>query len=810
MVMRQGGSFGSPTFQLGKVTATGETVTVSLSDLLMGLYVLGASGSGKTTLLVNMALQAIAQGVGLAFLTPHGDSIDDLLSRLKPGQENNIILLDVSSDTTFGLNIFQCNPNNEREVSITLNTVVELFGRLFTEGGSLAREGITMFESITAITLLLIHNQNYALSDIPTILSDKALALRLADNLLSSHSDMQRWWHTFFDKKEEKREEVVSSLRRRLMFFLSDLTSRRIFGSTKSTIDLREIMDSGKVLLVKLDRQRVQLTTLVGATLASRVALSAFSRQNIPETQRRPFMFLCDEYQNFATEQFSELLAEVRKYRIATIVAHQFRDQLDTANKGATLNAGNLAVFRVQGADAEELSHMFAALPASGTSIASANIIQQLSRDSHPDPAINAFVMSYLRKLTRARSEDNEEVYLGRGEGKKTLFPVWRFTSPAFPGACLYAVDGSEVSRGLVLCNDYLYACVRSGTASEDPPAEMLQLFSHILQYSNFWRLSTQSNRYETLATKAPAALQATALEVTGAMALADTLLDDQKLFQGRKENIMYTDNLFVYEGEVTQANVTDIATALWVAEKRHYAEFVNSLKAVARALITQPLLADGHKYGLGGSSLIAEAEKAIQQQLTHPGRFGFRARLGEREYIAQALPLPAPTRLASTLTQQITQSNLRSGYLRDKASVDRDLNSRVTQPSSFSSYLPAPFSPHTPDFPPAPLPPVSIEEVPENIPPAPQYTKKEEEYRLLYFQMNGRYPSHIPFSETEDERARRLCLEMNGYAPPQLSSGQQYEGLASSQPEPLKNTRAAQPTQKRTGRKRRSKQEEP
>jgi len=805
-LLQQGGASSSPTFTLGK-TGTGETVKVSLLDLMTGFYLIGSSGSGKTTLLVNMALQARAQGVGLCFLTPHGDAIDDILARLKPGQENNVILLDVSAETTFGLNLFQCNPKNEREVSITLNTNVELFGKLFTESGSLAREGITMFESVTAITLLLIFNQGgYTLGDVPTILSDKALALRLADNLPASHSDMKHWWKAFFDKKDEKREETVGSLRRRLLFFLSDLTSRRIFSSAQTTVNMREIMDSGKILLVKLDRQRQQLTSLVGATLVSRIALAAFSRQSIPEASRRPFMLFADEYHRFATETFAELLAEVRKFRIATVVAHQFRDQLNTANKGATLNAGNLAVFRVQGNDAEELSSMFHAA-SSVSSVLSANVLQTLLQEGHSNEQVVQYIQTYLRPLQSARSESEtheEDEVMGRGS-KLTLPPVARF--PLSAGvSCLYSHNPDEMRRQMTAFGDFLYNAVRSPTPINIPQA-ILTPFSFVLGFSCVYDCLLKPNPLDSPGLRNMGIDEATLFQTAAIMAIGKRIQYLQNQQQGVERVTLYRAWEFAVDGLTKKHDHAELAVLVYEREAAAYRGFVLSTKQVIAALKAEPIFASS-KFGASGNSSISEAQRAIQQQLTHPPRFGFRVRLGEREYTAQALPLPAPTRSASSLTQQITQSNLRSGYVREKASADRELSSR--EPSSLLSPAPFPLLP-SPVFQPADMQSVFVsEEEPDDIPAVPQYTPKEEAYRVLYLQVNGRYPSYIPFSEKPEERARRLCLEMNGYAPaPQLSSGQNNNVQASSRPEPPQNTRAAKPTPKQSTRKKRSKQEE-
>src|SRR5205085_10943425 len=130
-----------------------------------------------------------------------------------------------------------------------------------------------------------------------------------------------------------------------------------------TTLNFREIMDRGKLLLVQLDANLEQITSLIGSVTVGQHLNAALSRKDTPEEKRVQFNLYADEYQRFATPDFATLLAEVRKFKIATTIAHQFRDQLDEKNKGATLNAANLVAYQVSGADAEELAKQFDCTP---------------------------------------------------------------------------------------------------------------------------------------------------------------------------------------------------------------------------------------------------------------------------------------------------------------------------------------------------------------------------------------------------------------------------------------------------------------
>ena len=210
-------------------------------------------------------------------------------------------------------------------------------GRLDRILGSLEERGVTVegalggvYEEDAARELSSepdpLHLYFADMADIPLLFTDQ----NCRQKLLATISDpyVTLFWKQYEQLPlKEQREEAASTMRR-VREFLQPL-SRNIVGQAKSTISMQHIMDERKILLVKLSRQHELITSLVGSILVGQLANAAFSRVDTPEELRVPFMLFADEYQRFSTPTFAELLAEVRKYKIATTVGHQFRDQLD-------------------------------------------------------------------------------------------------------------------------------------------------------------------------------------------------------------------------------------------------------------------------------------------------------------------------------------------------------------------------------------------------------------------------------------------------------------------------------------------------
>src|SRR5437588_9101993 len=361
---------------LGIDTQAGQRVEISQSARRQGLYIICATGTGKTGLIENCIIQDIKQGLGVGLLDPHGDLTDAVLSRLpdtrfvdgvRRATEQDVILLDIkNTQYPFGLNLFSC-PDPSDLVALTTASahVMHIFRKLWGKGGVLVEDawGVLLEKILENATWTLLENPGYTMADIPVLLLNAPFRKQLVQNL--TNDAVRDYWQQEYDTlpPRDQRVEIQSTLTR-VNSFLRQQLVRNIIGQSRTTIDFRSIMDERKILLVRLSvRLGVGITTLLGTMIIAGILDAAYSRSDLPVNKRKQFNLYADEFQRFASEDFATLLTEARKYSVATTIAHQMRSQLDTQNRGATLNVANLMVFKISGADSAELAGEFDITP---------------------------------------------------------------------------------------------------------------------------------------------------------------------------------------------------------------------------------------------------------------------------------------------------------------------------------------------------------------------------------------------------------------------------------------------------------------
>jgi hypothetical protein len=331
-------------------------VALSPEGRRQGTYILGINGTGKSNLLLNIALQDIQSGEGVCLMDPHGDLVDAVLRRVPRDRVDDVILFDPSDiDHPFGLNMFECqDPSNPRLVDRICSEVVLTFKKLFSDSW-----GPRMEDIIRHTVLTLIATPGCTMLDMLPMLTDSSRRREYVSR--TSDPVIRHYWERTFPQNERTASEWTASTLNKLGRFLTNPVVRNIVAQPKSTFDFRDVMDSGKVLLVNLSKGKLgeDNASLIGSTLVGKILIAAMSRAELPQAERRPFHLIVDEYHSFATESFPTLQSEARKFSIDTIVAHQYRDQLDDLNRGSTLNVGNFIIFRVSGRDARELAMQF-------------------------------------------------------------------------------------------------------------------------------------------------------------------------------------------------------------------------------------------------------------------------------------------------------------------------------------------------------------------------------------------------------------------------------------------------------------------
>ncbi|HOY56144.1 MAG TPA: type IV secretion system DNA-binding domain-containing protein [bacterium] len=332
---------------------------IKTEDRRRHVYILGKTGSGKTTLEANMALQDIERGHGMCLVDPHGDVLNSVLDYIPSHRVNDVIYFN-PSDTAYPIafNILEnINPEHKHLVASGLMSV---FKKIWANLWSARMEYI-----LNNCILALLDSPGNTLLGIMRILTDKDFRRKIVDNI-KDPVVKSFWVNEYANYQDRFRQEAIAPIQNKVGQFLSSAVIRNIVGQTKSTIEPRKIIDEGKILLLDLAKGKIgeDNSSLLGAMMITKIWLAAMSRVDIPENERLDFYLYVDEFQNFATESFADILSEARKYRLNLTVAHQYIAQLvspdSTRVKDAVFgNVGTIICFRVGGGDAKELIKEF-------------------------------------------------------------------------------------------------------------------------------------------------------------------------------------------------------------------------------------------------------------------------------------------------------------------------------------------------------------------------------------------------------------------------------------------------------------------
>jgi len=213
--------------------------------------------------------------------------------------------------------------------------------------------------------LALLDSPDSTLLGITRILVDKDYRQRVVNNL--KDPVVKAFWVNEYEEWQDKfRNEAIAPIQNKVGQFLSTAIVRNVVGQAKSTIDIFDLMNQGKIFLINVSKGRIgeDNSALLGAMLITKIQLASMERVRVPEDERKDFYLYVDEFQNFATDSFASVLSEARKYRLNLIIAHQYVGQLvtdvSTKVRDAVFgNAGTMIVFRVGAADAEFLEPEF-------------------------------------------------------------------------------------------------------------------------------------------------------------------------------------------------------------------------------------------------------------------------------------------------------------------------------------------------------------------------------------------------------------------------------------------------------------------
>lgn len=320
------------------------------------VYIIGKTGVGKTTLMQNMLIQDIQSGKGVALVDPHGDIAEGVLNSIPPNRINDVVYFNPADvDYPVAFNVLEAI--DPRYKYLVASGLVSSLKKIWADSWGPRLEYI-----LRNTILALLDYPSSTMLGIMRMLSDKSYRKKVVEKI-SDPVVKSFWINEFANYNERFRSEAISPIQNKVGQFLSSAIVRNIVAQPKSSIDMKDIMDNGKILIINVSKGRIgeDNSALLGAMLITKIQLAAMDRASMAEEDRRDFYLYVDEFQNFATESFATILSEARKYHLNLTIAHQYITQMEEPVRDAVFgNVGTMISFRVGAFDAEYLEKEYA------------------------------------------------------------------------------------------------------------------------------------------------------------------------------------------------------------------------------------------------------------------------------------------------------------------------------------------------------------------------------------------------------------------------------------------------------------------
>jgi hypothetical protein len=328
-------------------------------DRTRHMYVIGKTGMGKSALLKNMAIQDVQSDRGMAFMDPHGNLVEELLDFIPEHRVDDVLYVapfDLAHPISF--NVMEDVGFERRH--LVANGLMSAFKKIWVDAWSARMEYI-----LNNTLLALLEYPDSTLLGVNRMLADKVYRKRVVGNI-SDISVRSFWEDEFAAYSDRYMTEAGAAIQNKIGQFISNPLVRNIIGQSRSSFDMRELMDNQKILLINLSKGKVgeDNANLLGSMLITKIYLAAMSRSDVSAQnllQLPQFYFYVDEFQSFANESFADILSEARKYNLSLTVAHQYIEQMTDEVRAAVFgNIGTTVTFRVGATDAEFLEREFA------------------------------------------------------------------------------------------------------------------------------------------------------------------------------------------------------------------------------------------------------------------------------------------------------------------------------------------------------------------------------------------------------------------------------------------------------------------
>lgn len=320
------------------------------------LYIVGKTGSGKSRMLELLLISDIKNGEGCCLIDPHGDLADELLMFVPEERIKDVVYVN-PSDRDFPIGFNPLEPVSDYEARQHLSRFfIAIFKKLFAANWNARMEHLIRY-----MTLALLETSDSSVLGIPRLLSDtkyrQRVIMQVEDPVVKSF-----WTNEFAGYNEQFANDAVVPILNKVGQFISNPIIRNIVGQQKNMLDFEAFMNNGNIVIINLSKGRLgdENAALLGSMFITKIQQAALARAKVPEDERRDFYFYVDEFQNFATEAFSSILSEARKYHLDLTIAHQYIAQLpDEVKATAFGNVGSIIAFGIGGDDAAYLAKEF-------------------------------------------------------------------------------------------------------------------------------------------------------------------------------------------------------------------------------------------------------------------------------------------------------------------------------------------------------------------------------------------------------------------------------------------------------------------
>jgi hypothetical protein len=327
---------------------------IKLQDRFSHVYSIGKTGSGKTSLLLNMAIDDIHKGYGVALIEPHGDACTALVGRIPAHRKRDVVYFNATDpEHREGFNPLHGVPVGERH--LVASEIVLAFKKIWADSWGPRLEYILRYSILT-----LLEYPAATLLDIPPLLLDQPfrnLVLHYTDN-----ASILSFWRNEFDRYPPTlRADTIMPILNKAGVFAANAVLRDIVGQQEG-ISIAEIMDKGQILVCNLSKGIIgeDASQILGNLIATAIQTAAMRRAKLPEQDRKPFMVFIDECHSFITGSFATMLSEVRKYNVGLFLTHQYMEQLPEDVLGSILgNVGTIICFRLGTVDARIMAEEF-------------------------------------------------------------------------------------------------------------------------------------------------------------------------------------------------------------------------------------------------------------------------------------------------------------------------------------------------------------------------------------------------------------------------------------------------------------------